>query len=104
MSNPFGESIARQQSELLLRDQGINSLPVCPFSIAENLGIEVRPLSANNKGVSGMLLRHDDQFGILYATYTANEGFERFSISHEIGHYYLPGHIDIILNNGFREL
>lgn len=103
MSNPFGESNARNQSELLLRELGINSLPVCPFFIADKLDIEVRQLPSNNKGVSGMLLRHDNQFGILYATYVANEGFERFSVSHEIGHYCLPGHTDIILNNGFHQ-
>ena len=103
MSHPFGESNARHQSGLLLRELGINSLPICPFSIADKLEIEVRPLPQNNKGVSGMLLRNDGKFGILYATYLENPGFERFSISHEIGHYYLPGHPDIIFNDGIHQ-
>ncbi|HBN22564.1 MAG TPA: hypothetical protein DD412_04940 [Holosporales bacterium] len=103
MSNPFGKSNARHQSELLLRELGINSLPVCPFLIADKLDIEVKQLPSNNKGVSGMLLRYDSQFGILYATYLENPGFERFSISHEIGHYSLPGHPDIILVDGIHQ-
>jgi len=44
-----------------------------------------------------MLLRHGDVFGILYATHIASEGFQRFSIAHELGHYFLEGHIDHIL-------
>jgi len=103
MSNPFGESNARYQSKLLLRELGINNLPVCPFLIADKLEIEVRQLPPNKKGVSGMLLRNDDKFGILYATYLENPGFERFSISHEIGHYYLPGHPEVILVDGIHQ-
>ena len=44
-----------------------------------------------------MLLRHGDVFGILYATHIPSEGFQRFSIAHELGHYFLDGHIDHIL-------
>ncbi len=47
-----------------------------------------------------MLLRHGNEFGILYATYLENEGFQRFSIGHELGHYYLPGHPESILSVG----
>jgi hypothetical protein len=47
-------------------------------------------------GVSGMLLRNGDDFGILYATHIKSSGFQRFSISHELGHYFLPGHIDAV--------
>jgi hypothetical protein len=50
-----------------------------------------------------MLLRNNDQYGILYATYLDNEGFQRFSVAHEIGHYCLPGHPEIILVNGLHK-
>ena len=46
---------------------------------------------------SGMLLRHGDMFGILYATHVRSEGFQRFSVGHELGHYFLDGHIDQVL-------
>jgi Zn-dependent peptidase ImmA (M78 family) len=58
---------------------------------------------ANQKkadGVSGMLLRHGNNFGIVYATNIRSQGFQRFSISHELGHYFLPGHVDQILTEG----
>jgi hypothetical protein len=33
------------------------------------------------------------------ATTFDNPGFQRFSIAHELGHYYLPGHIDAVLGD-----
>jgi Zn-dependent peptidase ImmA (M78 family) len=50
-----------------------------------------------NWTTSGMLLRHGNTFGIYYATHIPNEGFQRFSVGHELGHYFLDGHIDHIL-------
>jgi Zn-dependent peptidase ImmA (M78 family) len=29
-----------------------------------------------------------------------SEGFQRFSVSHELGHYFLEGHIDQLLQTG----
>ncbi len=47
-----------------------------------------------------MLLRHGNSFGIIYATHIPSEGFQRFSVSHELGHYFLEGHIDQLLQTG----
>nr|VFJ74908.1 MAG: protein of unknown function (DUF955) [Candidatus Kentron sp. FW] len=89
-----------QRAEALLRDKGILELPVDPFSIAESEGIIVEPKPDTAKGVSGMLLRDGDTFGIMYATDIQNEGFQRFSIAHELGHYFLEGHPEHVLDNG----
>lgn len=89
--------MARQSAEAYLRDNGHTTLPVDPFEIAAKHGIEVKAKPGTADGVSGMLLRHGDNFGILYATHTGSEGFERFSVGHELGHYFLDGHIDHVL-------
>ena len=47
-----------------------------------------------------MLIRLGNDFGIAYATHIKNEGFKRFCIAHEIGHYRIPGHIDAVLAHG----
>jgi hypothetical protein len=47
-----------------------------------------------------MLIRHGNQFGIAYATHIDSPGFQNFSVAHELGHYYLPGHIDAVLRHG----
>jgi len=80
-----------------LKQEGITTLPVDPFAIAasHDILVEAKPDAAD--GVSGMLLRHGDTFGILYGTYIPNDGFQRYSISHELGHYFLDGHVDHLL-------
>src|SRR3546814_8530393 len=89
--------MAKQRAEAFLRDEGITTLPVDPFMIAASRDIEVKEKRDTTGGVSGMLLRHGDVFGILYATHIRSEGFHRFSVGHELGHYFLDGHIDHIL-------
>ena len=44
-----------------------------------------------------MLIRVGSEFTIAYAAHLQNEGFENFSIAHELGHYFLPGHIDHVI-------
>ena len=96
-SHAFRLKMAKQQAEAFLRGEGITELPVDPFAIARSRDIEVKPKPGTAGGVSGMLLRQGNMFGILYATHIANEGFQRFSIGHELGHYFLEGHIDHVL-------
>jgi len=100
MSQPLRTTLARRKAEALLKQKGIDTLPVDPFSIAEASDIVVEPKAGTAGGVSGMLLRHGDVFGILYATHISSEGFQRFSVAHELGHYFLDGHIDHVLPKG----
>jgi IrrE N-terminal-like domain len=93
----FSLKMARQTAEAFLRDEGITSLPVDPFAIAESREIVVEPKPDAAEGVSGMLLRYGNIFGICYATHIHSEGFQRFSIGHELAHYFLDGHIDHVL-------
>jgi hypothetical protein len=64
---------------------------VDPFAIASGRGIVVEPKDCEG-GVSGMLLRHGENYGIVYSRSIKNEGFQRFSVAHELGHYFLPDH------------
>lgn len=96
-NHAFRLRMAKQKAEAFLRDEGITGVPVDPFAIAAARDIEVRPKPDAAGGVSGVLLRHGDTFGIVYATHVATEGFQRFSIAHELGHYFLDGHIDHVL-------
>lgn len=84
-------------------EHGYTSLPVEPFEIAEKAGIYVQAKSDIASGVSGMLLKSGNNFGILYATHIKSEGFQRFSVGHELGHYFLSGHPEAVLKNGVHE-
>ena len=100
MSRIFSLKLARQTAENFLRDEGIITLPVDPFAIAESHDIVVQGKPSEHDGVSGMLLRHGNEFGIVFATHIPNPGFQRFSVSHELGHYFLPGHVDQVIKDG----
>jgi IrrE N-terminal-like domain len=97
MNQAFRFKLAKQKAEAFLRENGIEGLPVDPFAIAVSRDIVVEPKPDAGPGVSGMLLRHGDTFGILYATHIPSEGYQRFSVAHELGHYFLDGHIDHVL-------
>ncbi|AWB22589.1 ImmA/IrrE family metallo-endopeptidase [Methylobacterium currus] len=102
MSRVFSLKMARQTAEAFLKEEGITTLPVDPFAIAESRDIAVEGKPETADGVSGMLLRHGNNFGIVFATHIPSKGFQRFSVSHELGHYFLPGHVDQVLKNGIH--
>ena len=85
---------AERQAEQFLRDEGITKLPIDVVALAESRDILVKAKPDTAPGVSGMLVRKGDAFGILYATHIKSLRFQRFSIAHELGHYLLDGHID----------
>lgn len=102
MSKVFSLKMARQAAEALLKEEELLSLPVDPFAIAASRDIMVEGKPETVDGVSGMLLRHGNDFGIVYATHIRSEGFQRFSVAHELGHYFLPGHVDQVIQNGIH--
>lgn len=81
----------------VIRERGVITLPVDPVAIARAVGIEVVAKPASAKGVSGMLIRHGNDFVIAYATHIDSPGFQNFSIAHELGHYFLDGHVDAVI-------
>jgi hypothetical protein len=103
MFKTLWQSIAAREAELLIRELGFSALPISPIDIAKELDIEVKPLPPRSEpGISGMLLRHDKSFGILYSTAIDSLGFQHFSVGHEIGHYRLPGHPESVLRDGMH--
>lgn len=91
---------AGKAAERFLQEQGITSLPIDPRAIAEAIGIAVIEKPDTSAGVSGALIKVDNQFVIAFATHIRSEGFRRFSIGHELGHYLLEGHAEALLPVG----
>ncbi len=100
MSDALLEAEAEQTAGQVISRQRILSLPVCPFDIAKSVGIEVASRDSDTPGVSGFLMRVGNEFGIYYATHIRNDGFIRFSVAHELGHYFLAGHPEALFPNG----
>lgn len=103
MAKELWQAIATREAELFVRELGIDSLPVVPMEIAKQLGIQIGALpSQSSAGVSGMLLRNGNNFGILYSTSIDSIGFQNFSVGHELGHYRLAGHPESVLQDGMH--
>ncbi len=97
MNQSFKLKIAKQKGESVAKKFGDDSLPVDLSAIADKHNILIVPKNNSAIGVSGMLLRYGNNFGIMYSSHIKNEGFQRFSIAHELGHFFLEGHVDHIL-------
>jgi hypothetical protein len=94
------KALAEGTASLVLRELKIETLRVDPEDIAGRKGILVKPKPDTAVGVSGMLVKAGDEFGIMYATNIPSKGFQKFSIGHELGHYCIDGHTDALLRKG----
>lgn len=99
-SNLLDAQKAECKAAEVVRDQGLTALPICPFAIAAAHDIHVASKDSDVPGVSGFLMRVGDRFGICHASHIKNDGFIRFSVAHELGHYFLDGHVEAIFTNG----
>jgi Zn-dependent peptidase ImmA (M78 family) len=93
LSRPEAYNLA----EKVVDEIGFISLPIDPFLIAKRKDIMCE--AENLDGCSGCLCKSGDVFGILYPS-SGNEGFKRFTIAHELGHYFLPGHPELLFPQG----
>lgn len=99
MNAKLRRQAAARRAEEVIEESGVVALPVDPLAIAEAQGILVHDKAALD-GVSGFLMKRGDDFGICVATHIKNEGFRRFSVSHELGHYFLDGHPEHLFRMG----
>ena len=96
----FRLKLATQLGEKVAADAGVTSFPVRPLKIAKDNDIQVEAKPADAKGISGALIFANDQVTLIYSTEHDNRGFENFSIAHELGHFFLPGHPEEIMRGG----
>ncbi len=100
MSEKFDQMDAEAEAKRVLETYKHDGLTTDPFWIADQVGIAVQPKDSTEPGVSGFLMRVGNEFGIQYARHLANQGFIRFTVSHELGHYFLPGHPEHLFPSG----
>lgn len=94
-ANPYASGAL--VAEKLVKSWGL-ALHVDPFAIADQFKITVAAKPAGSPGVSGMLVRVGNEFAIAYATHIDSEQFQRYSVAHELGHYFLEGHPDAVFD------
>jgi Zn-dependent peptidase ImmA (M78 family) len=84
----------------VLRDLNLLSLPIDPFEIAARKDIVCQENTSLGSGISGCMMKVGDNFGILYSTRFPSEGFQRFTVAHELGHYCMDGYVSHLFANG----
>lgn len=84
----------------VLADIGISTLPVDPFAIAQyhEIDCEVGDLQS----CSGCLILRNETFRIIYHD-EWGDGFARFTVAHELGHYFIEGHPQALFPNNSGE-
>lgn len=84
-----------------LADNGLlTSLPIRPKEFAKSIGINVIPFNPPQRDISGCLMMDRGAYGIFYSTAIQNEGFQNFTVSHELGHYFIDDHPLAVLVDG----
>jgi len=96
----FRLKMATLHGEKIAEEFGFTQFPIDPKEIARRKEIEVVAKPADLKGVSGAIIFAGDAVTIIYSNEFQNTGFENFSIAHELGHYFLPGHPEEIGTQG----
>lgn len=96
----FRLKMARQRGEQTSKEFGFDRFPIDPFDIAERSDILVEAKDPQMDGVSGCIVINDDGVGIIYSTRVRSQGFRRFTVAHELGHYFLDGHPEVIGASG----
>lgn len=80
-----------EEVEYVRNHYGINNFPVEPALIAKELNIEIKEVgfkSHNGYAVSGGIIKNKDEFTIYVNSQDCMER-KRFTIAHELGHYFL---------------
>lgn len=91
---------ARQCGERKAKECGYDRFPIDPFAIATKENILVEAKRPEQVGVSGGIIFHREDVGIFYSTTINSRGFQRFTVAHELGHYFLEGHPEEIQKIG----
>jgi len=99
MINPHKRTVLLNKAEKKLREHGLYALPVNLLSLLEKEDISLFPTDGYADGVSGMLIKLKDDYCIVYSTRYQNPGFERFSIAHELGHFFADDHPSLLTDN-----
>lgn len=97
MSNNTKQYIEKEATQIR-QDYDLIDYEIDLFKLGEELGIDIQTQSQKSHGISGALIRNGNDFLIYYASSINNIPYQRFSIAHEFGHYFLPEHPENIFN------
>ena len=94
------EQFARRTATEVLDELEITAVPVDPEGIVRTKQLLFEERDGFPNGAYGALFRSGNQFGIIVSAACPGDGFRRFTVAHELGHYYIPGHVERLFPRG----
>jgi hypothetical protein len=102
------ESRIEQLAEAILAERGLLDPPIDPFALARHEGIRLAPGQYDNcfdGRIEYRRTRRGDRFFVFYAEEAPPlrpASRVRYSVSHELGHYFLPAHREYLLSGDWH--
>lgn len=90
------ESSARETARQVIKDHGISEWPLIPEYIAEKEGLPIEVLPGFPPNTYGALYKGAHGFRIILSDSCHTDGQRRFTLCHELAHYFLDGHVDVL--------
>lgn len=94
------EGNARETARQIIQDHGITTWPLIPEEIAANERLPIEVVQGFPANTYGALYKNDHGFKIILSAGCHTEGQRRFTLCHELAHYFLDGHVDVLFDGG----
>lgn len=87
MVTPAEAAAIEMREQTLVADEGVTKLPIDLHKIADDLGVEIKYADLK-PNIDGFILRESGKNACIYVNQNHNEHRKRFTIAHELGHYW----------------
>jgi Zn-dependent peptidase ImmA (M78 family) len=94
------ERKARERAREVREEYGLNNYPLAVETLAAAVELPIEELSGFPENTYGALYKEANNFRIVVSTRCHSDGQRRFTLCHELGHYFLDGHLDALFESG----
>lgn len=91
-----------EKTENILRKLNMQEAPISPIKCAKKLGVDVNSIDMDDN-ISGLFVIKNGKAFIRYNKNQKNNKRNRFTIAHELGHYVLHKHFQLIIDKDRQE-
>ena len=92
-------SAARKRANEVIDELGITGVPIIPESIAAKRNLRVETSASFPPTAFGALVKNGNQFTIVVSAHCPSDGHRRFTLAHELGHFFLNDHFAALFEN-----
>lgn len=94
------EGNARETARQVIQDFGITHWPLVPEEIAAKERLPIEVVGGFPANTYGALYKNHLGFKIILSATCHTDGQRRFTLAHELAHYFLDGHVDVLFDRG----